>query len=205
MVVSLTFKLNDKQLERAKEAIGHSNASFHDALGNFPIENVTLGNDNPIIRYYDDIHAKHYVWLGDVLGFFKVKDKDTIPNITAKLSLKRLIVTGDRDIITQQEIVERIAAILGKSWRVAEPEVTGDQPSVKLFWWESMEHYIKWRSDWDTYFEWLLPQIDVDKGFKKFNDRFYDENNCLSLLRSGKLAEARQKYPKIVDQILKVA
>lgn len=205
MVVTMTFKLSDKQLERAKEAMSHSNASFHNVLDNFPIENSAIGNDETVMRYYDDIHAKHYVWLGEVLGFLKVNDKNHNPNLTARVSLKRLIVTGDRDLITQQEIVDRISAILGKSWRVAEPEILGNEPPVKLFWWESMEHYVKWRSDWNTYFEWLLPQIDSEKGFKKFNERFHDENVCLSLLRSGKLADARQRYPNIVDQILKVA
>ena len=119
--------------------------------------------------------------------------------------MRKLIVTGSREIITHPDVVEKISRILGKAWRVAEPEVEGEETTIRLFWWETMEHYTKWRSDWDTYLAWLIPQVDPEEGVKKFDERFRDENTCLQLLKSGKIQEARQRFPKLVDQILKIA
>ncbi len=145
-------------------------------LGNYPIEEWEV-NGKIVSGYYNDLRRQRFVWLGELLGFVSVADKQTCPEISVTVHMRKLTVVAPRAVLTLPDVVERIAAILGKAWRIAIPDVIeGEETPNKLFWWETEEHYAQWRSDWNTYFNWLLPRVDREQGIKKFDDRFRNEN-----------------------------
>ena len=80
--MKMTFKLSDKQLDRAKQLIAESNAAYRAALDEFPMEQWGTTSGFLITGYHDDIKNHYYVWLGD-LGFLKVTNKHTVPNLHA--------------------------------------------------------------------------------------------------------------------------
>lgn len=202
--MKMIFKLSERQLKRAKDLLAESSAAYREVLGEFTVEQWIMQDGSVVNGYYNDIKNKYYIWLG-VFGFLQVTGKNAIPDLEIVIRKGELTIESDRTTITRPDVVDKVASVLGKAWRVAEPTIEGEELSVKLFWWESMEHYTKWRSDWNTYFTWLTPQIDPEMGIQKFDDRFPEENSCLQLLKSGKLNEARNRFPKIADQILKIA
>ena len=198
----MIFTLTEKQQKKINEKQISSYAEYKTALEEYELRQWSLYG-KIFTGFHNDQRSIDRIWF-DGIGFLEVKKAD-IPDIGVMINGNKLIVDGERDVITRPEVVKLISSILGHSWMTDVPVIEGFKSDIKLFWWETLEHYYKFRSDWDMYFEWLFPQINTDVGVTKFEVRFQRENNCLAMLRSGKIMEARQKYPNVVDQILKVA
>lgn len=203
----MIFKLDDKQIERACALERKNQMAFYEAKDGFEFNDIVV-NDLSFISYDDNVKFKKMVWLGNLIGFVKstgINDGFPVVNVAFNKTKKTLTLEGEREAITNKAIVDIVAEVLGNKWRIATPKCSGETHNVKLFWWETMEHYYRWRSDWATYLSWLVPNLDPEKGIEKFEDRFYNENQCLGMLRVGKISEARKYYPGIVDEILKIA
>lgn len=200
--MKMIFKLSDAQLERAREAMTESVLVFRSALNNHPLETFKTVSGKDIDGYNDVSGIVHHVWYGEVVGFLRINSQQPIPDLTATVNMRRLTIEGNREIITNPMVVKAVSEILGKSWRVAKPEIEGDVNQYGLFWWETMDHYCQWRSNWDMYFNWLKNHLREGEVVKGFDVRFATENHCLKLLQSGKLNEARNTYPKITQEIL---
>lgn len=70
--MKMTFKLSDKQLDRAKAVMVNQTAHYHDVLDNFTLETRDV-DGIAVCGYFDDICHRRYVWLGNILGFFKIR------------------------------------------------------------------------------------------------------------------------------------
>lgn len=203
--MKMIFKLSDAQLERAKEQMRETALTYRSVLGNYPLETFNTVSGKAVDGYTDGSGIARHVWYGEVIGYLRISIHNPIFDLSVNVHMKKLVIEGNRNDITNPYIVKVISEIIGKSWRVAKPEIEGDDNTLDLFWWETLEHYCHWRSDWDMYFQWLTAQIPEGETVKQFDARFTEQNKCLSLLRLGKLNEARIIYPKIVEQILPIA
>lgn len=200
--MKMIFKLSDAQLERAKEVMKESVIAFRSAMNHHPLETFKTISGKDVDGYTDSSGIVHHVWFGEVVGFLRINSTTPIPDLTATVHMRRLTIEGNREDITNPHVVSAVSEILGKSWRIAMPEIEGDDNELHLFWWETLDHYYQWRGDWDMYFNWLKSHLRDGDIIKQFDVHFPTQNECLALLKSGKLKEARQTYPKITEQIL---
>lgn len=200
--MKMIFTLTEKQQKNVKEIMAKSYLEYRNVLDNYLLDQWETKSGKVVIGYVHDVTGTAQIWLEDI-GFVKV-NKNNIPDISICFRTGKLIVEGERDVITSSEIKNKISKILGHSWRIDQPDIEGEDISIKLFWWETLDHYYEHRSEWKEYFNWFLPRFNPEVGIKSFPVRFRTENICLELLRSGKESEARKISP-FVDDILKFA
>ena len=198
--MKMIFILTEKQQKNVKEIMAKSYLEYRDVLDNHLLDHWETKSGKVVMGYTHDITGSARIWL-EGIGFVKV-NKNNIPDISICFRIGKLFVEGERDVITSPEIKNKVSKILGHSWMIDQPVVEGEDIGIKLFWWETLDHYYEHRSEWKEYYCWALPRFNPELGIKSFPVRFRIENICLELLRSGKESEAR-KLSLHVDDILK--
>ncbi len=203
--MKIVFNLTDKQIINAKKLVSTNMADSMLALKQDQFFTVDDPDGGSFMCKINNT-GKKFVNVDPLIGFLEFDGKN-VPVISSFVNMRKLVITGTRNIITSKEVVLAISKVLGNCWRVAEPEVVeGDEITDKLFWWESYEHFLQYRSEWDKYFQWLKNNIDQDLGIAAFDSRFTNENRCLNMLRNGKIAEAKNIFgDQLIEDILTMA